>query len=296
MPRDLSGNWVFYAGNPVTTGTTIASSWWNGTYGDLGSSIGASLDRTGATGGMTGQFKAADGTVGAPGISFGSDPTTGFYYPAPGDFRLSLLGADLVKWANATAAMTVIATASTDGIVVTAGAGNQNGVKSTATGSGKGVWGVGVSGGIGVYATSSSTAVDVVKADGYLDMSSATNPASTTGFTSRLTPKNIVKVHCSCYINGGAVTVRDGFNIQAGGSWTLSFLGNITAPFTTALADTNYTWIARADLGQTLLVHLVTKNTTSVVFNIMLVSSPGSPINPTTVSGAVVDFVIYGAQ
>lgn len=90
MPRNSSGVYSLPAGNPVITGTTITSTWANTTMPDLGNEITNSLDRAGR-GSMTGQFKATDGTQAAPGISFSSEPSSGIFRNAAGDWRLGVL-------------------------------------------------------------------------------------------------------------------------------------------------------------------------------------------------------------
>lgn len=93
MPRDSSGNCTLYTpGNPVTTGTTIASAWGNNTLTDIINMLTNSLDRSG-NGGMLNQFKAVDGTAGAPGISFVSEPATGLYRIGANQVGLSIGGA-----------------------------------------------------------------------------------------------------------------------------------------------------------------------------------------------------------
>ena len=49
MSRDGSGNYVLPAGNPVTTGTTIASTWANGTLTDVGTALTQSIAKDGQT-------------------------------------------------------------------------------------------------------------------------------------------------------------------------------------------------------------------------------------------------------
>jgi hypothetical protein len=101
MPRDVNGNYSLPAGNPVVTTTLISSVWANSTMSDLGTALTNSLDRTGASAGMTGQFKASDGAVGAPGWSFGSEPTSGLYRAGAGDFRFSIAGTDIFRFGSA---------------------------------------------------------------------------------------------------------------------------------------------------------------------------------------------------
>lgn len=91
MPRDSSGNYSLPAGNPVVTGTTIASSWANTTFNDLSTEMTDSLSRSGK-GGMLSQFKIADGAVGAPGLAFASEPGSGLYRSGAGAVSISVLG------------------------------------------------------------------------------------------------------------------------------------------------------------------------------------------------------------
>jgi hypothetical protein len=63
----------------------------NNTMADLAAEIQDSLSRSGK-GGMSVAFKNADGTVGAPGITFSAETTSGMYRNAAGDLRISVLG------------------------------------------------------------------------------------------------------------------------------------------------------------------------------------------------------------
>jgi hypothetical protein len=93
MPRDSSGNYTLPAGNPVVTGTVISSAGWgNPTMSDIATVLTASLDRSG-NGGMLAAFKAADGTVSAPGIAFANELTTGLYRAGAGTIGVTVLGA-----------------------------------------------------------------------------------------------------------------------------------------------------------------------------------------------------------
>jgi microcystin-dependent protein len=76
MPRNGSGSMSIP--NSFSSGTTISSSAMNGNFSDIATEITGSLPRDGQAA-MTGQFKAASGTLSAPGISFGSDTDTGIY-------------------------------------------------------------------------------------------------------------------------------------------------------------------------------------------------------------------------
>lgn len=288
MPRDLAGNYALPSPlNPVVTGTTITTTWWNTTGGDLATAMSASLDRTGTTGGMTGQLKLVDGSSGAPGVAFGSEQTTGLYRATAGEVDLAVLGQRISRWASATWFQT-----SKDN-----GATWLNPVYNTESATLVGASTMtGTGGGLGLTVGSTAANIDVEKVNGYLDFSGATNPAATTGFANRLTPKNIVKAYVSAFINAGTVTVHDAFNVQAGGSWTLTaLLGYITIPFATAMANTNYIVVGNAQLGQPEAFYVRTKSTGSVQVWVAAFASPGSPVDPTT-SQMNIDLMVIGAQ
>jgi hypothetical protein len=76
-----NGSGTYSVPNSFSSNTTIESAKVNQNFTDIGSEITGSLPRNGEAG-MTGQFKAADGTSGAPGLSFASDPNLGFYRSA----------------------------------------------------------------------------------------------------------------------------------------------------------------------------------------------------------------------
>jgi len=79
MARNGSGTMSII--NSFSANTTIESAKVNANFSDVASEITGSLPRNGEAA-MTGQFKAADGTSGAPGISFSSDTNCGFYRSA----------------------------------------------------------------------------------------------------------------------------------------------------------------------------------------------------------------------
>lgn len=66
----------------------------NANFSDVGSEITGSLPRDGQAG-MTGPFKAASGTVAAPGIAFGSDTDTGFYRKSSGTIGIVADGSEV---------------------------------------------------------------------------------------------------------------------------------------------------------------------------------------------------------
>lgn len=79
MARNGSGTMSIV--NSFSSNTTIESAKVNANFSDIASEITGSLPRNGEAG-MSGQFKASDGTSGAPGISFASDTNLGFYRSA----------------------------------------------------------------------------------------------------------------------------------------------------------------------------------------------------------------------
>jgi hypothetical protein len=93
MPRDGSGVYTLPSGNPVVTGTIIASTWANTTLSDIAAQLNNVLTRDGLLG-PTGPFKLQDGTVAAPGLAWVSEPGLGFYRNGPGNVRLAAGGAN----------------------------------------------------------------------------------------------------------------------------------------------------------------------------------------------------------
>jgi hypothetical protein len=96
MPRDSSGNYSLPGGNPVVSGTTITSSWANGTMSDIANEIGNSLSRDGQ-GGMRAPFKFDDGAESAPSATFTSETTLGFYKAATQDWRFVVGAQDRMR-------------------------------------------------------------------------------------------------------------------------------------------------------------------------------------------------------
>lgn len=100
MPRDSSGNFTLYSpGNPVVSGTTIASAWWNNTGSDLAAAMTDSLSRSGL-GGMLTPFKLVDGSSSAPAFSFQSESNTGFYRQTSGEMDVVVGGTRLSRWTS----------------------------------------------------------------------------------------------------------------------------------------------------------------------------------------------------
>lgn len=96
MARNSSGTYSLPAGNPVVSGTTIQSSWANTTLSDIATALTNSLDRTGK-GAMQAPLLITDGAVGASGVAFNNEPTSGLYRNGASDVRFALTGADLLR-------------------------------------------------------------------------------------------------------------------------------------------------------------------------------------------------------
>jgi hypothetical protein len=97
MPRNSSGSYTLPAGNPVEAGTVIEATWANTTLSDLGNEVTNSLSRNG-NGGMLAPFRLADGTLGAPGIAWTNEPSTGFYRSGAGEMWGVVSGQQVVQY------------------------------------------------------------------------------------------------------------------------------------------------------------------------------------------------------
>lgn len=97
------------AGNPVVSGTTVASSVHNNTTGDIANEISDSLSRSGR-GPMLAALKLTNGTVAAPGVAFNDEAGSGLYRAAAGDVRAALLGVDALRLTTGASAPRVTVT------------------------------------------------------------------------------------------------------------------------------------------------------------------------------------------
>lgn len=315
MPRDPSGSYSLPAlGNPAVSGTPITIAWWNGTSTDMASAITDSLSRSGL-GGMLVPFTLVDGTVTTPAFAFQNESNTGIYRFGAFDARFSVGGTDVFKWVSAGAtsilAFTALAgitstgAASSAGITSTGGTGNGDGVDGTATGTGAGVKGTststsgsvgvvghGVSSQLGLLVNSSAANVDVARVDGYIDVSQATNPASTTGFTNRITPKNVAKAWALITTNGsGGITVVDGFNITSAGLAAFT----VTVNFAGSMGSANYVVVGEGVSGGVPRALLVNSTSTGNCTLKLYDTSTNSAIQLST-TAATLHLAVYGAQ
>jgi hypothetical protein len=160
--RNSSGTYSLPAGNPVTAGTTITTTWANTTLADISTELTNSLDRSGR-GAMQAPLQCSNGTSSAPGLTFGSDPDSGLYRAGAGDIRMVVDATEVQKWTATTTTLPLGATltqATTNAAAITAtGNGTAAGVTSTGgSGGGSGVSGTGgATSGTGVIGTGGST-------------------------------------------------------------------------------------------------------------------------------------------
>ena len=178
MSRNSSGTYSLPSGNPVVSGTTIASAWANGTLTDVATALTNSLDRTGQ-GGMQAPLRNVDGTRTLPAISFIAETGSGAYRAGAQDVRLSVNATDIQQWTSTVVnfptvpvsmtptngiALTATGAAAANAILATGGAGaaaieahagtNATAIDAVGNGSGNGIAGTGgASNGNGVIGT-----------------------------------------------------------------------------------------------------------------------------------------------
>src|SRR5262245_61413446 len=95
MPRDGSGNYTLPL-PPVVGHEEIEANWANTTLSDIEAAMTDSLSRNG-NGGMLVPFRFSDGTIGAPGITFANEPTSGLYRAGLNDFRFTVGASDVMQ-------------------------------------------------------------------------------------------------------------------------------------------------------------------------------------------------------
>lgn len=162
--RNSSGTYSLPAGNPVTTGTTITSTWANSTLSDISTELTSSLDRNGK-GSMLAALKLYGGTLAAPGLSFSSETGSGLFRNGAGDLRFGVSGVNVQRWAS-TGSTFPLALVVQDGATFTRASSNSNGLTSTGNGSGSGVDTWGGATGAGVSAHGGATSGNGITAAG----------------------------------------------------------------------------------------------------------------------------------
>lgn len=247
MPRNSSGSYTLPAGNPVTTNTTISSTWANGTLADLATETTNSLDRNGR-GPMLAPLASADGSSTAPGLAFNAEPNSGIYRAGTNDVRLQVGGITTLQWlpTGLVAPLGLTATQSQSNTVALQGTGNgtasgikgiggtSNGAGLEGTGGGSSGAGVVATGGgsngfgivatgagpsAGVHAIAGPSSTDAITCQGTITL---TGPAlsgapNATVQDKSLTQANTVRVGGFFRTTGatGAQTILAGYNIAS---------------------------------------------------------------------------------
>jgi hypothetical protein len=103
MPRNGSGTMT--VSNSFSAGSTIASAQVNANFTDVASEITGSLPRNGEAA-MTGQMKAASGTVALPGMAFSSDTDCGLYRIGADNIGVSIGGVKVLDISSTGVAIT----------------------------------------------------------------------------------------------------------------------------------------------------------------------------------------------
>jgi hypothetical protein len=114
MPR-AGGVYTLPAGNPVVTLTVISSSWANTTMSDIATALTGSLPTDGSAP-MTGPLRLSDGLIGAPGLTWGTETTSGWYRIGAGDFGFSITSTKVLELTPTVA--TVFGSSVTGGITL----------------------------------------------------------------------------------------------------------------------------------------------------------------------------------
>ena len=95
MSRDGQGTYTPPL-NDVVAGDPIEATWANTTIDDIAVALTDSLSRSG-NGGMLAPFKATDGLVNVPSITFNNETNSGIYRAGTGDYRLCVNGKDKAR-------------------------------------------------------------------------------------------------------------------------------------------------------------------------------------------------------
>jgi hypothetical protein len=103
--RNSGGTYSLPTGNPVVSGTTITSTWANGTLTDIGTELTNSLDRQGR-GAMTAPLQHSSGSAAAPSMTFSSETNSGLYRVSANDIGMSVASSKKQEWTTTGTAVT----------------------------------------------------------------------------------------------------------------------------------------------------------------------------------------------
>src|SRR5262245_1511659 len=128
MPRNSSGTYTLPIG-AFSPGGLIKSSDHNSNYSDIATALTQSLATTGVST-MTGQIKAAAGTVGNPGYAFGTELTSGLWLAGSHQVALTTNGTQVATF-NSDQTVTWSKGATWSGNLSTTGTGSFTGTLSS---------------------------------------------------------------------------------------------------------------------------------------------------------------------
>lgn len=217
MPRDSSGNYTLPAGNPVITGTIIASDWANDTMPDVAAALTDSLSRSG-DGGMQVALKQIDGSAGAPSYSFTNSSLYGMYLDLANKFLgLCAGGVDSLK-VKSTGVDVV-------GILNASGATNISGLLSALAG-------LAVTGNITVSGTVDGVDIADLASNALVD---ADIGVTVQGYDADTVKQDVAAtfvagVGCDVDAGGSAASFTPDFNLENIKTWTVTGAGTLNNP------------------------------------------------------------------
>jgi hypothetical protein len=269
VPRNSSGTYSLYTpGNPVVTSTVISSTWANNTLADLASAITDSLSRSG-DGGMQAPLELDNGAIGAPGLTWATETTSGWYRASAGNFRFSVTATDVL-------------TLTTGGLVAGAATGGAKGA-GTINAEGLYVNNVAVSTGTGAN-PSASVGLTAVNGSANTFMRSDGAPALSQAIIPTWTGQHVFSATNSSgqfFING-STQANSGIRLRTSGT-DYGFLGS--SEFTTGgaadgigLGGVN---LLKLNTGAAGITTRVTISNTSVTSTLPFLGQTGSAGAPT---------------
>jgi hypothetical protein len=98
IPRNGTGIY-FLPQPPFVAGTVISSAAVNSDLSDIAAALTGSFARDGQSS-MSGQFKAVDGALAAPGLSFNNETNTGFTRPGVGQLGVVIQGVQIATFSS----------------------------------------------------------------------------------------------------------------------------------------------------------------------------------------------------
>ncbi len=236
MPRNGAGTYTLPAGNPVVAGDLIEASWANTTLADVGNELTNSLDRNG-NGGMLAPFRLADGTLGAPGVAWLNEPSTGFYRAGSGEMWGVVSGTQILQY---TVNGLLVPTGKT--LTMTDGVANAiayfNGSKALSASSGL---------------TFDGTTLTATKFAGALNGTVGATTPSTGAFTT-LSATGVGKINSSLTATGSGLDVGGGIGLNDAARYKsiYTYLSGVVQAYITNDSTSNYLEIGTLLSGGTL--------------------------------------------